>query len=337
MTSTGRIDQSWINSRALRGNLIGDPAERRLFVYLPPGYDEHPDRRYPVVLMLSSHGNTAQSLLSWKAWGESIDQQVERLIVSGACAPHIMIIPDTWTSFGGPLHVNNLLFGNYAEYLFDEIIPYVDAHYRTLASGAHRAVIGRSSGGFAAIYHAMTRPGVFSAVADHSGDAYFEYMALPELARLHRHLAKYSGLDGLIAESKKLTQKDQAFVEAVSILTWASSFAPNPDAPFGFDMPIDLETGALLPDVWNRCLQSDPVRMLDYAAHEAALRNLKELFIDCGQFDEYNLQVGARLISRKLRQLGVPHTYEEYPGGHRGTHYRYDVSLPRLVKAIELA
>ena len=66
----------------------------------------------------------------------------------------------------------------------------------------------------------------------------------------------------------------------------------------------------------------------------ATLRNVKELFIDCGQLDEYNLQVGARLLSQQLQAMSVPHTYEAYPGGHRGTHYRYDVSLPRLVRAL---
>jgi len=334
VTIQGRIDQQHISSAALRGNRIGDPHERTIFTYLPPGYDENTDRRYPVVLMLSSHGNTAQSLLNWRGWEESIDVQVDRLITSGACLPFIMVLPDTWTSFGGPLHTNSLFLGNYADFLLDEVIPLVDVQYRTLAEGAHRAVIGRSSGGYAALYHAMTRPGMFGAAADHSGDAYFEYMAMPELARLHRHLNKYGGLEGLIAESKSTKQKDGAFFEAVSILTWAASFAQNPDAPYGFDLPIDPETGALVESVWARCLQFDPVRMLDRPENENALRNLKELFIDCGQFDEYNLQVGARLISRKLVRLGVPHTYEEFPGGHRGTHYRYDVSLPRLVKAI---
>ncbi len=330
----GTIDRITFESRALAGNRLSDPSVRPLHVYLPSGYDDDRQRRYPTILMLSSHGNTGQSMLNWRGWDESVNQQLDRLIGSGACPPCIMIIPDTWTRLGGALHVNSIAIGNYGDYLLDEIIPYVDAHYRTLPDGAHRGVMGRSSGGYAAIVHAMTRPGTFAAVADHSGDAYFEFMALPEIARLHTNLMRYGGLDGLLEDAKQNTPKSQAFYDTVGILTFAATHAPNPDVLHGFDLPIDMETGALREDVWQRCMQADPVRMVKDEAHASALRNLKELFIDCGQFDEYNLQVGARLLSQNLSRLSVRHTYEEYPGGHRGTHYRYDVSLPRLVKAL---
>src|SRR5438094_597722 len=129
----GSIRQTTFESAALRGNRLNDPHTRPLFVYVPPGYDDDPARRYPVILMLSSHGNTAQSMLSWKPWGESLDQQLDRLIEAGACPPHIMIIPDTWTRLGGALHLNSPAIGNYADYLLDEIIPFVDAHYRTMS------------------------------------------------------------------------------------------------------------------------------------------------------------------------------------------------------------
>jgi enterochelin esterase-like enzyme len=334
MQKSGRVDEVTFESTVLRGNRLGDPHVRQLYIYLPPEYDENSDRRYPVILMLSSHGNTAQSMLNWKAWGESIDQQVTRLISSGACPPHIVIIPDTWTRLGGALHLNSPAIGNYADYLLNEIIPYVDANYRTLSGGKHRGIMGRSSGGYAAIYHAMTRPGMFNAVADHSGDAYFEYMALPQIAQLHMNLARYGGLDGLMEDTKLNTPKGQAFFDTISTLTFVATFAHNDNAPHGFDLPIDLETGALRDDVWQRCLVHDPVRMIANPIYAVALKNVKELFIDCGQFDEYNLQVGARLVSQQLRKMGVPHTHEEYPGGHRGTHYRYDNSLPRLVRAL---
>jgi enterochelin esterase-like enzyme len=329
--STGRIEQLTFESNALRGNRLGDPHVRPLYIYLPPGYDEDESARYPVILMLSSHGNTAQSMLNWRAWDESIDQQVNRLITSGVCPPHIMILPDTWTRLGGTQHINTPAIGNYGDYLLKEILPYVESRYRTTGK---RGIMGRSSGGYGAIYHAMTSPGVFSAVADQSGDSYFEYMALPEIAKLHMHLARYGGLDGFMEDTKLNTPKNSAFYSVISTLTFAASYSPNPDAPHGFDLPIDLETGALREDVWQRCLAFDPVRMVTIPAYADALRNLKELFIDCGQFDEYNLQVGARLLSKQLATSGIPHTYEEYPGGHRGTHYRYDVSLPRLVQAL---
>jgi enterochelin esterase-like enzyme len=56
--------------------------------------------------------------------------------------------------------------------------------------------------------------------------------------------------------------------------------------------------------------------------------------VDVGAYDEYQLQVGARVLHRKLEALGIPHVYEEYPDGHRHTDYRYANSLERLSKAL---
>src|ERR1700690_1990148 len=127
----GSIEKVMIDSRALRGNRLGDPAERALFVYLPPGYAQTTSQHYPSILMLSSHGNTAQSMLNWRAYDESIDQQLDRLISSGVCPPHIMILPDTWTRLGGASHLNSPALGNFADFLLDEVIPFVGAHHLT--------------------------------------------------------------------------------------------------------------------------------------------------------------------------------------------------------------
>jgi len=326
------VEVSTLESAALRGNPLGDPHVRPLAVYLPPSYTDDPARRYPLVLMLSSHGNTGASLTNWRPWDESLPEQIDRLIGSGSCAPFVMALPDTWTRLGGSPHINSPALGAYGDYLIDDVIPFVEARYRT--SPKQRAVIGRSSGGYGALYHAMTRPGMFAAAADHSGDAGFEYSYRVQLAALDANLARFGGLAGYMGETQKKGSKNQAFFEIASALTFAATFAPNPAAPFGFDLPID-EIGALRPEVWERCLLGDPVRLLDHAAHADALRGLNLLFIDCGQFDEYNLQIGARLLDRKLTALGIAHTYEEFPGGHRGTHFRYEVSLPKMLAAMQ--
>ncbi len=323
------LDLPILESRALKNNPLGDPHVRTLPVYLPPGYADDPARRYPLILMLSSHGNTGLSLIKWRPWDEALPQQLDRLINSGACPPFLMAIPDTWTRLGGSPHVNSPAIGNYGDYLLQDVIPYVETHYRTLSQ---RGVMGRSSGGYGALVLAMTHPGTFAAVADHSGDAYFEFCYLPQIAALATNLARFGGMDGYMAETLKIGAKPQAFFDVASALAFAATFAPNPAAPYGFDLPINVETGALLEDVWARCVQGDPLRLV--SQYVDSLRNLKELFIDCGIYDEYNLQVGARLLSQRLHALNVPHTYDEYPGGHRGTHYRYDVSLPRLVAAL---
>ncbi len=308
---------------------MGDPHERELFVYLPPAYD--PAQRYPLVLMLPSHGNTAQSLLNWRGWGEGVDQQADRLILSGACPPFVMVLPDTWTALGGSLHLNSPLLGNYETYLLEEILPFVEGRYPLLPD--RRAVMGRSSGGYAALVFAMRRRGLFQAVAAHSADLYFEFSLLPEFAKMDRLLAGFNGLEGFLNEARALTPKQQAFFDLAAPIAALSVLAQNPAAPFGFDLPID-DLGALREDVWERCLPYDPLRMVVTPTHAESLRELRALVIDCGAYDEYNLQVGARLFHRTLDRLGIRHIYESYPAGHRHTQYRYDVSLPILVRAL---
>jgi hypothetical protein len=112
---------------------------------------------------------------------------------------------------------------------------------------------------------------------------------------------------------------------------WSAAYGDNPER---LDLPIDRDTGALDEAVWARWLEHDPVRKIDQPAYADALRQMKLAFIDAGQYDEYQLQVGARVLHRKLENLGIAHVYEEYPDGHRGTHYRYDESLVRLYEAL---
>jgi enterochelin esterase family protein len=328
------IEWHTLHSKSLLGNPLGDPATRPLAVYVPSTYHDFDGvpiaPRYPLVLMLSSHGNSGLSLTNWRAWDDSIQQQMDRLIESG-CPPFVMALPDTWTRLGGSPHLNSPAIGHYGDYLLEEVIPFVEAHYRTEPS--QRIIMGRSSGGYGALYQAMMHPGFFAAVADHSGDAHFPYCYLPQMATLNANLAKFGGLEGYMAETLKMGSKPQAFFEIASALTFAAAFAPNPNAPYGFDLPID-EIGALREDVWERCMAFDPLTLVNDPDHQAALRGLKALFIDCGSFDEYSLQVGGRLLSRALVRHNVPHEYEEFPGGHRGTHFRYEVSLPKLLKAV---
>jgi len=332
-TSLSRVEQPVLESRVLRGNALGDPHVRRVTVCLPPGYAES-DRRYPVVYLLSSHGSTGQAMLNWRPWDVTVQEQIDALIAVGQVGPMIVVLPDMWTRFGGSQYVNSVGMGQYEDYLIDEVIPLVDARYRTLPEREHRGVLGRSSGGFGAITQAMHHPEIFGAFACHSGDLYWEYTCLPGLSRLHQQLGRYGGLDAFIRDIPALRPKDVSFWELIRTVCWAAAFGGNPDAPRGFDLPVDPGTGALDETVWARWLAHDPVRKLDHPACADALRRMKLVYIDCGQYDEYQLQVGTRLLHRKLDNLGISHVYEEYPDGHRDTHYRYTVSLPRLYEVL---
>jgi len=334
ITSQSRIEQFMLDSHALRDNPLGDPHVRPITVYLPPGHDDMLDRRYPTIYLLSSHGSTGPSLVNWRPWDVTIQAQIDALIEGGQMGPAIVVMPDLWTRFGGSQYINSAGMGRYEDYLIDEIVPRIDASYRTLPGPEHRGVVGRSSGGFGAITQAIRHPEIFGAFACHSGDLYWEFTCLPPLSRMHQQLARFGGLDAFIRDIPTIRPKSGTFWDLIMTVCWAAAFGGNPDAPHGFDLPVDPDTGALREDVWARWLEHDPVRLIDTPDAIDALRRARLAFIDVGQYDEYQLQVGARLLHRKLDALGIAHVYEEYPDGHRDTHYRYDVSLPRLYEAL---
>lgn len=334
MTSASRVEQPILTSEVLVENPLGDSHARPVPVYLPPGYDDDPQRRYPTAVMLTGYGGTGPFLLNLRAWDESLPQQLDRLITSGQMAPMIVVMPDCWTRYGGSQYLNSSALGRYEDYLIEEVIPFVDRRYRTLPEAAHRGVIGKSSGGYGALVQAMHHPEVFSAFACHSGDVYFEFCYMGDIAGLHVNLISYGGWDKLRDTVEEIRPKNTKFYQTMGTLVYGMAYAPNPDAPDGFDMPIDLNTGALDEVVWARWLAHDPLRKLDQPQYADALRQMKFVYLDCGDRDEFNLQVGARLFAQKLTTLGIDHTYEEFPDGHFGIHYRYDTSLPMMSQAL---
>lgn len=323
-----------LTSQVLASNPLDDQVTRPVPVYLPPGYDDS-DRRYPVIVMLTGYGGTGPLLLNLRAWDESLPQQLDRLIGSGQMEPAIVVMPDCWTRYGGSQYLNSSALGCYEDYLIDEIVPFVDSQYRTLADRNHRGIVGKSSGGYGALVQAMHHPEVFGAAACHSGDMYFEFCYLGDIASLHAHLASYGGWPQLRDDLLNIRPKNTKFYQTMGTLCYGMAYAPDPALPDGFAMPIEAETGALDETVWQRWLAHDPVRKIDKPEFQAALKSLKLLFVDVGERDEFNLQVGARVFTRKLASLGIPHEFEAFPDGHFNIHYRYDVSLPKLSAALQ--
>ncbi|MGH7789713.1 MAG: alpha/beta hydrolase [Candidatus Binatia bacterium] len=321
-----------IDSTVLQGNPLGDAATRRVPIYLPPEY-ERSAARYPVVYFLAGFSGGGTYLLAESMWGETLPQRVDRLVRSGALPPLIVVMADCLTRFGGSQYINSAATGRYADHLIDELVPTVDARYRTRADRDQRAVMGKSSGGYGATVLAMRHPDVFGLAADHSGDKYFELCYRADIPAAVAALARYDHAPARFVASfpQPATERGRHWFTLVNMLAMASCYAPNPASPIGFDLPFDEQTAELRPAVWARWLQHDPVELA--AAHADALRSLRLYYLDCGRWDEHHLQYGNRIYSRRLQALGVPHTYEEFDGGHMNVGHRYEVSLRALAAA----
>jgi enterochelin esterase-like enzyme len=349
-------------SQVLAGNPLGDPTVRRLAVWLPPQYDDPraPNRRYPVLVDMVGFMGTGISHLNWRPFSDNVAERAARLIHDGRMGPAIIVFPDCYTSLGGNQYVNSTAIGRYADYLVDEIVPFVDREFRTLASREHRGCFGKSSGGYGAIIHGMKYAKHWGAIANHSGDAYFDFIYRADWPNTLNALAKYrrpAQKPGpvrpprdMAAERGLRAGKDDGRVKrfleamwgkyklthaeghAIMNLCMAATYDPDPSAPLGFRLPFHLDTGELIEARWQRWLEHDPVRLV--RRHARDLRRLRGIYIDCGWRDQYHIHYGTRQLSRQLAAAGVAHRYEEFDDDHSDVDYRMDVSLPFLYRAL---
>ena len=322
-------------SRVLADNPLGDPATRSLPIILPPDY-ESSHKRYPVIYGLTGFTGSGPMMLNLSAWQPNLPQRIDRLMAEGKLLPAIYVLPDCFTRYGGSQYRNSTAIGRYEDFVIEEIVPYIDRTYRTIAGPEGRGVFGKSSGGYGAIMLGLQHPEVFGAVACHSGDMAFDLCYRPDFPKFLNAIQQAGGVEQWWIEFERKVKKENRDFDAINILAMAAAYSPNPIAtPLPIDFPVDLETCELKPDVWARWLENDPVQLADRYADN--LKQLRLLFIDCGTRDEFNLQFGARIFVKKLKALGVPHEYEEFDDGHMNVQYRYDVSLPKLVNALQSA
>lgn len=320
----------WLRHRsaALAGNPWDDPTERDVIVYTPPGYDQSPDR-YPAVMVLIGFSGTGEKLLARGLTEPSIAARLDRLIADG-CPPFVAVLPDCMTTLGGSQYVDSPGLGAYATYVADELRAFVDGELRTTGRWG---VVGHSSGGFGALHLAMRFPGAFQAIASHAGDLGFDLCYLGDLPKALSGVRKLGGLDRFVEAFWSMhTPPGDAFA-ALNVLCMACAYSPDPAArPIPARLPLDFETGELNDDVLRSWRAFDPIVAVDQ--HADALRQLDLLFVDAGQHDEYNLQYGARRLAARLSALSIDHVHEEFDGGHRGTRYRFDRSLPLVARAL---
>jgi S-formylglutathione hydrolase FrmB len=329
----GTVVVETVDSPALRGNPHGDPAQRRIPVYLPPSYSAAATRRYPTIYWLPGFTGTSLGALNYDPWLPSLPEAMDRAIAAGA-PEAILVIVDGFTRFGGSQYLNSAANGRYEDYVVYDVVAHIDARYRTLPQPASRGIAGHSSGGYGALVLGMRHPETFGAISAHSPDAYFELCYKPDFPKLLRAVAPYNGdVDAFLTAFLAMERKPREIVAAVSVAAMAMAYSPNPQRPpYYFDLPFDPYTGELDEAVWARWLAWDPVHLV--RQHADALRGLRLLFIDCGLRDEYHLQYGARILARRLDALGVRYQREEFDDGHSRLNYRYPAALARLAQAL---
>jgi S-formylglutathione hydrolase FrmB len=323
-----RVAVERIDSRILRTNPLGDPFVRDLPIYLPPSYYTS-STEYPAVYCLSGYTGSAWSWFNFQAWIPSIDERMDSLVASGI-PEMILVFPDCFTRYGGSQYLDSSAVGDYRSYITEEVLPFVEQMYRTKNDKRYRGVIGKSSGGFGAISLAMERPDLFSAVACHSGDMYFEYCYLPDFPAAFRMIQKYGGLNTTLEKFDQISKTGKEDHALLNTIAMSACYSPNPDSKARFDLPFDEQTGKLRDRVWKKWKKFDPVEVVKEKGE--ALKDFGLVYLDCGKNDEFGLMVGARIFVKELKRLGIANTYEEFEGGHFNIQHRYDTSLKKIAE-----
>lgn len=298
-----------IHSAALAGNLLGDPTRRSTLVYLPPDAEKRP----PTSLVVLLHGY-AQRAETWTwptylrggrtrpCFGELLDDFSR----DGADVPAVAV-PDGWTGYGGGQWLDSPVHGNLFGYLTDEVLPALRERFQHIG-GDRTGVVGYSSGGLGAWELATRASSLVSAAALLSASGNFELTAL---GTVRKYLLS---LGAKVPAGPVEGDETSWLVHALG-----AAYSPAAVAPY-IDLPYDLQTGRLRPDVWDKWRACDPVENATLRAD--ALRGLRLLLLDVGTRDEHGALFGHRALSQQLDALGVPHVAREFDGLHsdQGIH-----------------
>jgi len=330
----GTLHVDFVNSEALAGNPLGDPATRPTGVYVPAGYDPAGSRRYPALYVLHGYTGDVAAMVSSRPWETNVVQWADRLIASKRMPPVVLVLVNGFTRLGGSQYVDSIHNGAYATYTVRDVVGHVDGSYRTIASEGGRAVLGKSSGGFGAMHLVLEHPGVFAAFASHSGDAYFRYAHIPAFATVHRTLEAHDfDVAAYLDAFERKPKRAPADYTTIEMLAYAAAYSPRSATAYDFELPFDQRTGELREDVFSRWLAYDPAERV--VRRRDALARLRLRYLDCGRRDEYNLDVGARVVTERIRGLGLEVRHEEFDDDHRNTGYRHETSLPALAAVLD--
>jgi hypothetical protein len=329
----GSLDRLVVESEVLAGNPLGDPTRRPLWVYRPPGVERDHPRPLPVVYLIQGYTGQLDMWTRRDAFEPTVIERFDALFAGGDCPDALLVFVDAWTRFGGSQFTNSTSTGRYEDYLCDEVVPFVDAHYPTAPERERRGLTGKSSGGYGAMVVPMRRPDVFGALASHAGDALFEACYLPGFPKVARTLRDdFEGSWEVFFERLSAADHlEDRFFGPIEMYGYAAAYSPDPAQPGRALLPVDTG-GRLVEDVWERWLERDPVRMAP--GHAEALRSMRAVYLDAGRSDEYHLDLGAQAFAAELGKLGVEHTLELFPGRHGGITWRYPLAVRALATAL---
>jgi len=286
----GTIEKIKVHGASLEGNLEGDPAERDVFVYLPPSYTANRSQRYPVVYLLHGYGRVGEQWVPFIGLPGSMDNGLAK----GTTKEMIVVIPDANTKYGGSMYSNSPTTGDWETYITHDLVAYIDSHYRTIATRESRGLGGHSMGGYGVWRIAMKHPEVYSSV-----------YAMSACCLMNNPQPRPAN-----APAPPPPPKNGAAVIDVASGE-AAAWSPNPqNPPLFFDRPV--VDNKVQPAIAAKWLANSPLAMLDQ--YVANMKKYNAIGMDIGLQD--TLLNSNKEMDQSLTRLQISHTFETYEGDH---------------------
>jgi S-formylglutathione hydrolase len=312
---TGKLLEVKVTSPSLKGNVLGDTAEQTLAVYLPPSYETSPQKRYPVVYLLHGYDGSSRTWTTDEPYSFNVPPLMDALIADGKIREMIIVAPSASNSYHGSFYANSSVTGNWEDYIFRDVVAYIDASYRTLARASSRGIAGHSMGGYGAVAIGMKHADVFGAIYAHApcclGLSDTEE-ALKNPSPLWKLVGGYTSREQLIANFDSSEN-----LYANLFVAMSAAFSPNAARkPFYADFLFDEREGKLQLNeaVHARWKSKTPIYLID--DYKRNLLSLRGFVFEYGAKEVFeNIRTTTPLFSKALAERGIPHRFEVYEGG----------------------
>jgi S-formylglutathione hydrolase FrmB len=290
------VEHVKVHGKALEGNLEGNAADRDVLVFLPPSYAKQKSRRYPVVYALHGYSIGAEQ------WAREIHvpQTIEGAFAQGA-NEMIVVLPDSKTVHNGSMYSSSVTTGDFERFVWQELVAYVDTHYRTIPNRASRGLVGHSMGGYGAARIGMKHADVFGSLYIMSPCCMSPRGSGPANPELEKTLQNVK------------TPADSAGLPffARAQLATAAAWSPNPqNPPLYLDLPV--KDGVAQADVLARWTANAPLAFVDQYVGD--LKRYRAIAMDVG--DQDGLRMDAGKLHDILDKYGIANTFEIYQGTH---------------------
>lgn len=278
--------------------------DKMVDVYFPPGYNEHPDWHYPVIYYFHGWNQTQNNMTA-------ILFTVQNLINNGWIDPVIMVGADNSPDpFGGSMYVNSVLWGNYEDYMINDLINWIDLSFRTIPEKDARAIVGQSMGAYGAFRYGILHKDKFKAFAAHAGTVSFDKDFGLQTWRQQIILENQPGPSYFYDYST-----DGSFTSAAFLA--AGAFSPNANTPQTYINPpvveyIFDENANFIDSIVQKWQPFDITQQIKQLSPLDSVG----IYFGCGTNDDFLLYPTNAALNDTLNSLGIPHYFYSHTGSH---------------------